>query len=69
MTWLPRLPLRAAEATTDIAERLGFDCGYNGPDESNCHFTLFATPELTAAWERGKKRGEDKRSDIHEVKR
>lgn len=32
----------------------GYDCGQNGPNEKNCHFGLFATPQMTKAWERGK---------------
>lgn len=40
------------------AYRYGFDCGKYGPTIMNCHFTLFATPELTKAWERGKADGE-----------
>ena len=35
--------------------RAGFDCGINGANEENCHFGLFATPEQTKEWERGKK--------------
>lgn len=33
---------------------LGYDCGKNGPNEMNCHFSLFSTNELTREWERGK---------------
>ena len=33
--------------------RLGYDCGRNGPNTTNCHFAAFAAPEKTAAWERG----------------
>lgn len=47
-----------AEADKARAERMGYDCARNGANETNCDFRLFATPELTAAWERGKKRAE-----------
>jgi ribosome modulation factor len=42
----------------ECAEKMGYDAGRNGPNTENCHFSLFATPALTAAWERGKKRAE-----------
>jgi len=34
--------------------RLGYDCGLNGSNTTNCHFAVFATPEKTKAWEQGK---------------
>jgi len=40
------------------AERMGFDCGKNGPNQTNCHFSIFGSPELTRAWEKGKKRAQ-----------
>lgn len=44
------------------AERAAYDagqhCGLNGPDTTNCHFSHFATPEQTKAWEQGKANGE-----------
>jgi hypothetical protein len=33
---------------------MGYDCEINGANEKNCHFTLFSSPEKTAAWEAGK---------------
>ena len=39
--------------------RAGFDCGINGANEENCHFALFASPEQTKEWERGKKDAEE----------
>lgn len=36
----------------------GYDCGLNGPNAINSHFSLFSTPEKTSDWERGKKDGE-----------
>ncbi len=36
----------------------GHDCGLMGPDQFNCHFGFFATPEQTREWERGKTDGE-----------
>ena len=38
--------------------RAGFDCGINGANEENCHFSLFSTPERTKEWEKGKKDAE-----------
>jgi len=40
--------------TASEAEKAGYDCGKNGANTTNCHFRLFASPELTKAWERGK---------------
>jgi hypothetical protein len=36
----------------------GFDCGFKGVTEDNCHFSFFASPEKTKEWDRGKKDGE-----------
>lgn len=44
--------------TEQDAERAGYDCGKNGANTDNCNFRLFARPELTKAWERGKARAE-----------
>ena len=33
----------------------GIDCAKNGANEDNCHFGLFASPEMTKEWERGNK--------------
>ena len=42
----------------DEAYRQGHDCGVHGPNQTNCHFSLFACREWTTAWERGKTAGE-----------
>jgi len=44
---------------TEEAYNLGYDCGINGPNLTNCNFKIFSTPENTKAWERGKKDGEN----------
>jgi hypothetical protein len=36
------------------AYRMGQDCARNGPNLTNCHFSIFDTPEMAAAWERGR---------------
>jgi hypothetical protein len=52
--------IRAIEAmkptlpTIDDSCRMGRDYALNGPNDCNCRFHLFATPEHTRAWERGK---------------
>ena len=46
----------ARGCTLQYAEDMGYDCGKNGANTTNCHFGLFATRELTGAWERGKAR-------------
>lgn len=45
--------------TTERAYRLGYDCGLNGPNLTNCSHLIFSTPENTREWERGKKEGEE----------
>lgn len=50
-------------ATSDAcAEAAGYDAGLNGADTENCYFGFFCTPSLTAAWQRGKDRGERERA-------
>jgi len=36
------------------AYKMGFDCGTNGANEENCHFSIFSSPENTQAWKKGK---------------
>lgn len=36
----------------------GVDCGLNGPNETNAHFSIFSDPEHTKQWELGKTYGE-----------
>jgi hypothetical protein len=43
--------------TKEHTERMGFDSEFNGANTTNCHFSLFGSPELTKAWELGNKRG------------
>jgi hypothetical protein len=53
--------LNLRDFSKEDAEKAGYDCGKNGPSSTNCHFRLFATPELTKAWERGKARADKER--------
>lgn len=46
-----------ANRTIEQAERAGYHAGRDSPNQINCHFTFFATPELTKAWESGNARG------------
>ena len=41
--------------TEEHAEAMGKDCRLNGANTKNCAFYLFSRPELTRAWERGKR--------------
>ena len=50
-----KMPKQANEETAWMAGR---ECAINGATTENCHFSLFARPKLTQAWERGKKAGE-----------
>ena len=42
----------------DYAYRMGYDCGLNGANMTNCSASIFGTPENTREWERGKKTAE-----------
>ena len=44
--------------STEYAYKMGIDCAVNGATETNCHFSIFSSPENTKAWEQGKKDGE-----------
>jgi len=41
------------------AYKMGFDCGVNGPNQKNCHFSLFSSPQGTREWEEGKQDAEE----------
>lgn len=49
-----------SDVTEEHAEAMGRDCSINGANDKNCHFSLFANPTLTRAWERGKSEGRTK---------
>lgn len=42
------------------AYRLGYDCGFNGPTEENCHFSIFMKWQNTRSWEKGVQDARDK---------
>jgi hypothetical protein len=42
----------------------GYDSEKNGVNIENCHFSFFSRPELTTAWEKGKKAGKWEKSKI-----
>jgi hypothetical protein len=45
----------------EAAYQAGRDCGKNGANTTNCHFTIFSSKENTRAWERGKADAERER--------
>lgn len=49
---LKRIP---PQRSTDYAYKMGYDCGANGPNLTNCGFAIFSTSENTREWERGKR--------------
>lgn len=49
--------LLTSKVSAEEARRKGYDFGLHGANETNCHFSLFSSPELTKAWEEGKRRG------------
>lgn len=50
--------------TKDTIYKLGYDCGLNGANTTNCDFRIFSTPENTKEWERGNKDGEMAKSEL-----
>ena len=42
------------KADIEYAYNMGLDCGKNGANETNCHFSIFSNPQNTKEWERGK---------------
>lgn len=44
--------------TPKEAYKRGEDYFFNGANDYNCRFSIFATPENTKAWEQGKKDAE-----------
>ena len=36
---------------------MGLNCAKNGANTTNCHFSIFSSPENTKAWEQGEKDG------------
>jgi hypothetical protein len=49
--------LKPPQRTESDAYAAGRDAARNGANTENCHFSNFATRELTQAWERGKADG------------
>jgi ribosome modulation factor len=47
--------MRSQDNPADLhsAYQYGYDAGVNGPNTTNCHFSLFHSPDMTKAWERG----------------
>lgn len=50
-----------ADEQLSAAYAAGHDAGKHGPSVFNCDYRHFATPALTAEWERGKKDAEAER--------
>ena len=45
----------------DHAYKMGYDCGLNGANTTNCDFHIFSSLEFTTEWERGQKQGDKER--------
>lgn len=45
----------------------GYNAGYFGANDQNCHFSIFSTPAKMKAWQRGNDAGSNKREQ--ELKR
>jgi ribosome modulation factor len=59
---LPLLFERRKEMNKEYAHKMGYDCGKNGANLKNCHFTIFSRREFTKAWEEGKRKAESKQA-------
>lgn len=53
-----------AQDRVDLAHTfdMGYDCGKNGPNETNCYFGIFSERRFTDEWERGKKLAEEQKT-------
>jgi len=49
------------------AYQMGLDCGKNGPNEKNCHFSIFSKREYTDAWEKGKADAEAEKRTVSKI--
>ncbi len=49
-----KTPQEAAKEKKSAAYLWGYDCGKFGANKTNCHYTIFSTPENTKEWEQGK---------------
>jgi|GEM_PF-5113668 len=49
------VPPQRSEA---YAYKMGFNCGFYGPNQENCHFSIFSSPRNAQAWEDGKRAAE-----------
>jgi hypothetical protein len=45
------------------AYNAGYDAEVNGANTTNCHFSIFSTPEKSKAWEMGRAAGEQFKVD------
>lgn len=46
----------------EYAYKMGYDCGKNGANLKNCHFTIFSQKEFMQAWEEGKKKAKSEQA-------
>ena len=47
----------------DYAYKMGIDSHINGANTTNCHFSIFSSPENTKSWEEGVKFAKDNKSN------
>ncbi len=40
-----------------VSWKLGYDAGLNKPNEINCNYAIFSSPEKTKEWEAGNQTG------------
>ena len=52
-----KMGLKSALITKEYAYKMGLDRAKNGSNLTNCHFSIFSSPENTKEWERGESDG------------
>jgi ribosome modulation factor len=50
--------MKAQKGTKEYAYQMGYDCGINGANTTNCSFAIFSDHAFTKEWERGKRNAE-----------
>ena len=63
LEWITQFIKDIPTSNEKICFTMGYDCGVNGADEKNCHFSLFSSPANTKAWEAGKRQAEKDKAE------
>jgi ribosome modulation factor len=55
--------LNIPKRNEEYAYQMGYDCGINGANTTNCNLAIFSCVENTREWERGNRDGLKARED------